>query len=47
MILKNLLRSVPLLLLLAVSATSTSVWAQKYPSRAITLVCPFPPGTPV
>lgn len=44
MILKNLLRSVPLLLLLAVSATSSSVWAQKYPSRAITLVCPFPPG---
>ncbi len=44
MTLKNLLRSVPLLLLLAVSATPTSVWAQKYPSRAITLVCPFPPG---
>ncbi len=44
MTLKNLLRSVPLLLLLAVSATSSSVWAQKYPSRAITLVCPFPPG---
>jgi len=44
MTLKNLLRSVPLLLLLAVSATSTSAWAQKYPSRAITLVCPFPPG---
>ena len=44
MTLKNLLRSMPLLLLLAVSATSTSVWAQKYPSRAITLVCPFPPG---
>ena len=44
MTIKNLLRSVPLLLLLAVSATSTSVWAQKYPSRAITLVCPFPPG---
>ena len=44
MTLKNLLRSMPLLLLLAVSATPTSVWAQKYPSRAITLVCPFPPG---
>ncbi len=44
MTIKNLLRSVPLLLLLAVSATPTSVWAQKYPSRAITLVCPFPPG---
>ena len=44
MTIKNLLRSVPLLLLLAVSATSTSAWAQKYPSRAITLVCPFPPG---
>ena len=44
MTLKNLLRSVPLLLLLAVSATPTSAWAQKYPSRAITLVCPFPPG---
>ena len=44
MTLKNLLRSVPLLLLLVVSATPTSVWAQKYPSRAITLVCPFPPG---
>jgi tripartite-type tricarboxylate transporter receptor subunit TctC len=39
---RSLLLALPLLVMLGLAPASA--WAQKYPSRPITLVCPFPPG---